>query len=176
MEVLVHVDMLEHQSGAGIRLELSPDFGAQLAPQCRASGDIDRQPDKIASQPAGAVHQVGDLLRRQRRSAFDQHQVQADAQARESARATQRIVGGRSADHQACGRQDAAPVRLFDGDVDLIRQAEIIGRYDQVLQCATPLRCRRNWKNSMPSRRRRRIISGLRIISETMAAIFGARK
>ncbi len=34
----------------------------------------------------------------------------------------------------------------------------------------------RNWKNSTPSRRRRFIICGLRTISPTMEAIFGARK
>ena len=37
-------------------------------------------------------------------------------------------------------------------------------------------RSRRNWKNSTPSRKRRFIICGLRTISPTMEAIFGARK
>ncbi len=37
-------------------------------------------------------------------------------------------------------------------------------------------RSRRNWKNSTPSRSRRFIICGLRTISPTMEAIFGARK
>ncbi len=37
-------------------------------------------------------------------------------------------------------------------------------------------RSRRNWKNSTPSRNRRFIICGLRTISPTIEAIFGARK
>ncbi len=41
---------------------------------------------------------------------------------------------------------------------------------------ASLCRSRRNWKNSTPSRSRRFIICGLRTISPTMAAIFGARK
>jgi hypothetical protein len=43
-------------------------------------------------------------------------------------------------------------------------------------QAATSRRSRRKRKNSSPSRSRRFIISGLRTISPTMAAIFGARK
>ncbi len=43
-------------------------------------------------------------------------------------------------------------------------------------QAAIFFRSRRKWKNSTPSRRRRFIIWGLRIISLTMEAIFGARK
>ena len=41
---------------------------------------------------------------------------------------------------------------------------------------AARCRSRRNWKNSTPSRRRRFIICGLRTISPTIEAIFGARK
>ena len=41
---------------------------------------------------------------------------------------------------------------------------------------ATLCRSRRNWKNSTPSRSRRFIICGLRTISPTIEAIFGARK
>ena len=41
---------------------------------------------------------------------------------------------------------------------------------------AARCRSRRNWKNSTPSRSRRFIICGLRTISPTIEAIFGARK
>ena len=50
-------------------------------------------------------------------------------------------------------------MRVLDGLVDLGRQPEIIGRDDEMLQLASSLRSRRNWKNSTPSRRRRFIIS-----------------
>src|SRR3954463_6402741 len=49
----------------------------------------------------------------------------------------------------------------------------VIGK---TLQCAGSRRSRRKRKNSSPSRRRRFIISGLMIISPTIAAILGARK
>jgi len=45
-----------------------------------------------------------------------------------------RVGGGRSADHETCGAQYAAPVRLFDGGVDGLAEAEIVGRDDQMVQ------------------------------------------
>ena len=108
--------------------------------------------------------------------AVAEHEMQTDAQRRQAAR-TRHGVGGRSAaHHQARGGQDAARMRELDGFVHLGRQAEIVGRDDQRLQCAVSRRSRRNWKNSIPSRNRRRIISGLRTISPTIDAILLRRK
>ena len=87
-----------------------------------------------------------------------------------------RVRGRGGADHQACGGQDAALMRGFDRLVDLTCEPEIVGGDDQALQSAGSRRSRRNRKNSTPSRSRRLIISGLRTISPTMEAIFGARK
>jgi hypothetical protein len=68
-------------------------------------------------------------------------------------------------------------VSVLDGGVDLLAQPEIVGSDDQQrLQCASSRRSRRKEKNSMPSRKRRAIIAGLRAISEIIDAIFGARK
>ena len=53
--------------------------------------------------------------------------------------------------------------------------AEVVGGDDKMLQAAAS-RWRKNLKNSTPSRNRRFIISGLRTISPTIDAIFGARK
>jgi hypothetical protein len=60
--------------------------------------------------------------------------------------------------------------------VDFLRQAEVIGGYDNPVQSRASRRSRRKAKNSPASRSRRFIISGLRTISEAMEAIFGARK
>src|SRR5579871_2058549 len=46
----------------------------------------------------------------------------------------------------------------------------------KAIQWAALRRCFRNWKNSTPSRIRRRITSGLRSISAAIDAILGARK
>ena len=77
--------------------------------------------------------------------------------------------------HQARGRQDSVPMRLFNGLVDARVEPEIIGANDQPPQLAIS-RLRRNWKNSTPSRRRRRSICGLLTISATSEAIFFRRK
>ena len=78
--------------------------------------------------------------------------------------------------HQACGGKDAVPVCDFDGFVYFCRQSKIVCRDNKLFQCAVSRRSRRKLKNSMPSRSRRFIMSGLRTISPTMAAIFGRRK
>ena len=101
--------------------------------------------------------------------------MQADAQTGQAPRARDRVRRGCTADHQAGCGEDAQVVRGLDGRIDLRREPEIIGRDNQTLQSAIS-RSRRNLKNSSPSRSRRFIISGLRSISPTIDAIFGARK
>jgi len=107
---------------------------------------------------------------------FPWHEMQPDAQLRQASGARHGVGRRRGADHQARGTEDAVRMRPFDGVVDLRRQAEIVGGDDKSLQRATSRRSLRKRKNSTPSRRRRFIISGLRTISPTMEAIFGARK
>jgi hypothetical protein len=68
------------------------------------------------------------------RLAIDQDDVKADAELRQAARAFHCIGSGGSADHEACRAQYAALVRLFDGGVDMLAEAEIVGRDDEMLQ------------------------------------------
>ncbi len=123
----------------------------------------------------------------QHRRPLDHHQVQPDAEAGQPTRARHRVGRGWPRHHQAGGAQHALAVRLLDRLIDLDAEAEIVGGDDHAPRrgCASPMgaaaaqaawRSRRNWKNSTPSRRRRFIICGLRTISPTMEAIFGARK
>ena len=60
--------------------------------------------------------------------------------------------------------------------IDLIGEAEIVRGDDQIFQCAISRRSRRKRKNSIPSRRRRFIMSGLMAISPTIEAILLGRK
>ena len=106
---------------------------------------------------------------------IDEHQMQADPQVRQATGTGYRVGDGGGADHQARGRQNAVPVGLLDSFVDGGVEPEIVGADDQVPQLAIS-RLRRNWKNSTPSRSRRRIISGLLIISATSDAILPRRK
>ena len=101
--------------------------------------------------------------------------MHADPQVRQATGARHGISRGGGAHHQARGRQNAAPVRFLDSFVDGGIEPEIIGTDDQALQLAIS-RLRKNWKNSTPSRKRRRIISGLLIISATSEAILPRRK
>ena len=128
------------------------------------------------AQHAVGADEIGDLLRPQCRPAFEQHQMQADAQVRQLSRQIDRLLRRRARHHQARRRQHAVAMRAFDGFVDLGRETEVVGGNDQEIQWLT-FRCsRRKAKNSTASRRRRCSISRLRSISPTIEAIFGARK
>ena len=87
-----------------------------------------------------------------------------------------RVFRRRGADHETGSRQDATPMRGFDGLVDFACKPKIVGGDDDLLQSAGSRRSRRKRKNSIPSRSRRFNMSGLLTISPAMAAIFGARK
>ena len=101
--------------------------------------------------------------------------MQADTKFGQTMGAGHSIDRRLAADQQARCRQDPVSVRLFDGLVDGRIEPEIVGANDQPLQPAIS-RLRRNWKNSTPSRNRRRSICGLLTISATSAAIFFLRK
>ena len=131
---------------------------------------------EVAAQTSVGIDEVRNAFRRQHGRAIDEHQVQADAERRQAARASDGVADCNAAHHQTRGRQDALRVREFDGLIDLGRRAEIVGRDDECFQCTASRRSRRKWKNSMPSRRRRFIISGLLTISPTIEAILPVRK
>ena len=97
--------------------------------------------------------------------------MQTDVKLRQSARTRHRIGRSIPPDHQARGGEDPLSMRLFDRLVDCRVEPEIVGADDQLPQLAIS-RLRKNWKNSTPSRRRRRIICGLFTISATSEAIF----
>ena len=101
--------------------------------------------------------------------------MQTDAKLGQPAGTRHRIGGSIPPDHQARGGEDPVPMRSFDRLVDCRVEPEIVGADDQLPQLVIS-RLRKNWKNSTPSRRRRRIICGLFTISPTMAAILPERK
>ena len=101
--------------------------------------------------------------------------MQADPQVRQTTGTGYGVGNGRSADHQARGRQNAVAMGPFDSFVDGRVEPEIVSADDKASQLAIS-RLRRNWKNSTPSRSRRRIISGLLSISATSEAILPRRK
>jgi hypothetical protein len=167
--------MVEMQAGRAKCLELRADFRRELTANPRQSKKSNAGAAHIRIETAVPPHQTGDFGARERRTPIDEHQMQADPQIRQATGARHGVSRGGRADHQARGRQNAVPVRFFDGFVDGGIEPEIVRADDQASQLAIS-RLRRNWKNSTPSRRRRRIISGLLIISATREAILPRRK
>jgi len=102
--------------------------------------------------------------------------MQPDLKLRQPAREFDCGGRRRRSDHQARRGEDAFDMRDFNGAIDLVGEAEIIRRDDQIFQCAVSCRSRRKRKNSAPSRSRRFITSGLLTISATIEAILPGRK
>ena len=78
MNVLVRVDMVEHEAGGAERLELRADLGGK--PAARAGTEEKAQPgaQRVVVEPAIAANEPVQLVRRQYRAAVDQHQMQPD--------------------------------------------------------------------------------------------------
>ncbi len=130
----------------------------------------------IGGELPGNVHQSRDRRGGQHGSTLNEDEMQAHAQAREPPGSAHRVTHRGTCDHQAGGGEDSVAVRAFNGLVDGLGKAEIVGGDNGAAGHAALLRSRRKWKNSTPSRSRRFIICGLRTISPTIAAILGARK
>jgi hypothetical protein len=130
MEVLVGIDMIEREAGRGKGRELGLDLGGKLAPHRRLQGNVKAHPRHIRPELPIGADEARDALRRQGRPAFDQHQVKADPKPRHGPCPRHGIGRGRRRDHQAGGRQHAFAVGLFDGVVDRVREAEIVGGDD----------------------------------------------
>jgi hypothetical protein len=175
LKVLVSIDVIERKAGCMVGAELRVDLGPQLRANCRPHAYVEREPRHVRAQTPACFDEIGQFFGRQRRPAFDQDNMQADAQSRKEARTLNRVRSGGAGDHQACRREDPIPMRQLDRRIDFWREPEIVSRDNKVFQSATS-RSRRNRKNSIPSRSRRFNISGLRTISPTIEAIFGARK
>src|ERR1700730_17231063 len=139
VEVLMSVDVVESKPrcliGPKLRFDLRPDLRLNRWP----CAYLKPEPREVRAQMPGCVNEIGQSFGRQRRPAVDEHQMQTDAQTGETARARDCVRRGSGGDHQAC-------------------KPKIVGRDDKVLQRATS-RSRKNLKNSIPSRRRRFIIS-----------------
>ena len=125
---------------------------------------------------AAAVDKIAEITGGKDRSALEEDKMQSDAQARQAARQLRRFGAVALADHQARSREDAAAISNRDRFVHFARQAEVVCRDDQSLQCITSRRWRRNRKNSTASRSRFFITTGLRTMSPTISAILPERR
>ena len=126
MHVLVGIHMVEWQPGRAKCLELRADLRCELTANLRQSEKPHAGAAHIRIETAVPAHQTGDLGARKRRMPVDEHQMQADPQVRQATGTSYRIGDGRSADHQARGRQNAPPVRLLGSFVDGGIEPEIV--------------------------------------------------
>ena len=176
---LWRIDMVEREPGCAERLELRTDLAPELARGPTAERKTETRRAPCSGRSAIAAQEPGDLAIRQHMTAVDQHEMQADTQPRQAARARHRVGRGGGADHQAGGGQDAVPVRLFDRLVDRGSSPKSSA---QTIERAAP-----DGARHLPARagtgRTRRLRAGggassrgLLIISATSEAIFRRRK
>jgi hypothetical protein len=171
VHVLVSIHVVEWQAGRAKSCELRPDFRFDLATNLRKKEKADPGSGHVPIERCIAAEESGNFDIRQYGTAVHQNQMQPNAKFGQSAGPRNRISGSISPDHQARSGKDPVPMRLFDGLIDRHVEPEIVGADDQSPQLVIS-RPRRNWKNSTPSRKRRRSICGLFTISATREAIF----
>ena len=184
VEMAVCVDVIERKAGGAKGRKLRADLQRQLAPPDAAAKNAYPMARRLGGKAPVTVDERRDPRAGERRRPLDEHDVQPNAQPGKAPCAPDGVGRGGCRDHQACRGQDADAVGPLHRLVDLEAETEIVGRDDEpvwpvprhAFEAAPARRSRRNWKNSMPSRSRRRIISGLRTISPTMAAILPLRK
>jgi hypothetical protein len=143
MHVLVGVHMVEKQAGGAKCPELCVDLRRELTANPEQSKIPNASAAHIRIETAVPAHQTGDFGARKRRVPIDENEMQADPQVRQETGARYGVSRGGGADHQARGRQNAAPVRFLDSFVDGGVEPEIVCADDQVSQLAIS-RLRRN--------------------------------
>src|SRR5215472_5356143 len=174
--MLVGVDMVKLQARCGESLELCRDFMRKLLSNTCKKENRSAGTHHVVAKISVWSNQVGNRSGWQHWTAIDEHKMQTDPEARHLPGPRHRVGGGWRSNHQARGGENAVAVCKLDRFVDFDGGTKIVRRYDKTFQAAASSLCRRNWKNSTPSRRRRLIISGLVIISPKIEAIFDGRK
>jgi hypothetical protein len=176
VKMLVRVDVIEREAGRAERLELGADLRPHLSAHMGQKEHRGAGERHIRPKPAARVDEVRDGGGRRHRLGVDQRQMQPDSEPRQAARQLHGFGRRRRSDHQARRRQDPFDMRALDRLIDLVGETEVVGRDDQIFQCAVSCRSRRKWKNSTPSRKRRFMTSGLFTISPRIEAILPGRK
>jgi hypothetical protein len=121
LKVLVRIDVVERKSGCTIRFELCLDFRSDLSADRRAGKYIESETYHVAAEVTARIDEMRQASRRQDRPPLHEHQMQADAQSRQTPRARNGVRRRGSSDHEACRRQDAVPMRGFDSFIDFAR-------------------------------------------------------
>ena len=143
LDVLVPVDMVELEAGRAKRLELRANLPRRLTPDVREEEAPQPGPNDVAVELAVTADEPRDCARRRYRAPVDEDEMKSDAQVGQAAGTRYGVGRGRRPDHQARGRQYAAPMRLLDRLVDGDVEPEIVGADNEPPQPAIS-RWRRN--------------------------------
>ena len=127
MHVLVRIRMLEGESARGKGGKLRADFARELAANGGTEEVAEAEAELIGGKPALPVHEIRDFLPRQDGGTFDHDKMEPDAKAGQVPGTGDGVCGGGRGHHQACGAEDAFPVRPLNGFVDRRGKAEIVG-------------------------------------------------
>ena len=176
VKMLVRGDVIELETGRAEGLELRANLHPHLAAHMRQKEHRRAGARHIRPKSAVLVDQIRHGRCRQDRLGVDQRQMQTDSKPWQAPRQFHSSARRRRSDHQACRCQDAFDMRALDRLIDFVGETEVVGRDDQIFQCAVSCRSRKKWKNSTPSRKRRFITSGLLTISPRIEAILPGRK
>jgi hypothetical protein len=176
VKMLVRGDVIEPEARRAEGLELGADLRSHLPAHMGQKEHRGAGERHIRPKPSALVNQIRHGRRRRQRLGVDQRQMQADSEPRQAPHQLYGLGRRRRSDHQACCGQNAFDMRALDGLIDLVGETEIVGRQNQIFQCAVSCRSRKKWKNSTPSRKRRFMTSGLLTISPRIEAILPGRK
>ena len=176
MKMLMRVDVIELEARRAEGLELGPDLRPHLPLHMGQKEHRRAGASHVRAKAPARVDQVRHGGSRQNRLRVGEREMQPDPEPRQPAREFDGASRRRRADHQARRGEDSLDMRALDPLVDFVGETEVVGRENQIFQCAVSCRSRRKRKNSTPSRRRRFITSGLLTISPMIEAILPGRK
>ncbi len=143
LPMFVAIDVIEPQSGGDKSLELCGNLIRDLPTHRRIEEYPHARPRHITAKPAGLVDKIRQTRRRRHRVSVGENDVQSHSQGTHPPRPIDGVGGGWSPNHETGRCQDSVAVSRLNRRVDFGRKTEIVGRYDQRLQCAAPRRSRR---------------------------------
>ena len=135
--------MIELQSGGKKCIELRRNFIRDLPARYRIDKYPHAGPPHITAKPAGPVDKIGQARGRRHRVSVGQDDVQSHLERTQPPRPVDSVSGGGSPNHETGRCQDSVAVSRLNRLVDFGRKTKVVGRYNQLLQCAAPRRSRR---------------------------------
>src|SRR2546428_6849235 len=117
MHMVVRVHMIQGQPGLRERLKLCTNLRLQLPPHAGPKEKVQTGAEETSRKLTPAVHQIGDLARREDRVPFDQYEMESHTQRWKPPGPFHRIGCSPRSNHQAGGGPDPPSMGFFFGFV-----------------------------------------------------------